>query len=145
MATAHAENAPPTHRHVHSLPRFDFASLGTGASSLFDVEPLPGGASAAVLLDALAASGKEGPSFVACAGDSKAMLLRLKPDADLAGHMRRSDVALLHAGILEPVLGITPAMEAAETHVWYPQDAETALRELRGGKGQVLFLVNPTS
>lgn len=148
----------PTHRHIHSLPSFDFASLLEGAKTLFDVTLLPPGASADVLTAALADSGKERPSLVACAGDGRAALFALKPSADLAGHpvlgqkpevLRRTDVALLHMGILEPVLGITPEAQAAKTNIWYPQDATRSLSELRGGggadkAGQVLFLMNAT-
>jgi uncharacterized protein (DUF1015 family) len=143
----------PTHRHVHSLPRFDFNELAEGAAALFDVTPLPGGASADVLTAALADAGKKAPSLVACSGDGKATLFSLKPDADLGAHpvlgqrpapLRRTDVALLHMGLLEPVLGITPEAQAAKTNIYYPQDGAAALRELRSGKGQVLFLMNAT-
>ncbi len=144
----------PTHRHIHSLSTFDFNELGKKAADLFDVTPLPGGASADVLTDALAKAGQEaGPSVVACSGDGRAALFTLKKDADLAAHpilgkrpapLRRTDVALLHMGLLEPVLGITPEAQAAKTNIYYPQDGATALRELRSGKGQVLFLTNAT-
>lgn len=148
----------PTHRHVHSLARFDFDALCKGAEALFDVRPLPPGASADVLLGELRASGGRAPSLVACAGDGRASLFALKEDVDLAGHpvlggkveaLRRTDVALLHMGILEPVLGITPEAQAAKTNLWYPQDAAAALADLRGARGgekagQVLFLMNAT-
>lgn len=143
----------PTHRHIHSLPRFDFKELAEGATALFDVTPLPGGASASVLTAALADAGKTAPSLVACSGDGKATLFSLKKDADLAAHpilgkrpapLRKTDVALLHMGLLEPVLGITPEAQAAKTNIFYAQDADASLRELRSGKGQVLFLMNGT-
>lgn len=143
----------PTHRHIHSLSRFDFAEALKGAEGLFDVTPLPPGASADVYTDALAASGAERPSLVIAAGDGRASLLALKRDADLAAHpvlggrvpaLRRTDVALLHMGILEPVLGITPEAQAAKTNLWYQQDAAASLSELRAGKGQALFLMNGT-
>lgn len=143
----------PTHRHVHSLPRFDFADAVKGASELFDATPLPPGASAGVYTDALAKSGVERPSLVICAGDGRASLLALKPGVDLAAHpilgkrvpaLRTTDVALLHMGILEPVLGITPEAQAAKTNIWYPQDAAAALADLRSNKGQTLFLMNGT-
>ena len=143
----------PTHRHVHSLPRFDFDEAVKGASALFDVTPLPPGASADVYTDALAKSGAERPSLVICAGDGRASLLALERGVDLAAHpilgkrvpaLRTTDVALLHMGILEPVLGITPEAQAAKTNIWYPQDAAAALGELRSNKGQTLFLMNGT-
>jgi uncharacterized protein (DUF1015 family) len=143
----------PTHRHVHSLPSFDFEELCKGASALFDVKALPGGASADVLTAALGEAGKAAPSLVACSGDGRAALFSLKAGADLGAHpvlgqkpgpLRRTDVALLHMGLLEPVLGITPEAQAAKTNIFYPQDATAALRELRSGKGQVLFLMNAT-
>jgi hypothetical protein len=117
------------------------------------VTPLPPGASAEVYTDALAASGAERPSLVIAAGDARASLLALNPGVDLASHpilgkrvaaLRTTDVALLHMGILEPVLGITPEAQAAKTNIWYPQDAVAALRDLRSGKGQALFLMNGT-
>jgi uncharacterized protein (DUF1015 family) len=145
----------PTHRHVHSLPRFDFGEATSGAGALFDVSPLPPGASADVYGEALAASGRKRPSLVICAGDGRAALLALKPgiEAELAKHptlgkavaaLRTTDVGLLHMGLLEPVLGITPEAQAAKTNIWYPQDAAAALSDLRGGKGQALFLMNGT-
>ena len=45
-------------------------------------------------------------------------------------------MTLLHAGILEHVLGITPEAQAAKTNIWYPQDAAPPWRELRGREGQ---------
>jgi hypothetical protein len=126
------------------LRLFDFVAAQKGASELFDVTPLPPGASAEVYTDALAKSGGLGaprqadlsrserserggvwgeapsngrPSLVICAGDGRASLLALKPGVDLSKHpilgkrvaaLRTTDVALLHMGILEPVLGITP-------------------------------------
>lgn len=143
----------PTHRHVHSLSRFDFDAAAKGASALFDVTPLPPGASADVYTEALAKSGAERPSLVMCAGDGRASLLALKPGVDLAAHpilgkrvpaLQTTDVALLHMGVLEPVLGITPEMQAAKTNIWYVQDANVSLGELRSNKGQALFLMNGT-
>lgn len=143
----------PTHRHVHSLPRFDYKEALAGAATLFDVKELPPGASAEVYVAELEKSGRERASLVICAGDGRAALLALRPGADLAKHavlgakvpaLRKTDVALLHMGLLEPVLGITPEMQAAKTNIWYPQDAAASLKELRGGKGQCLFLMNAT-
>jgi uncharacterized protein (DUF1015 family) len=142
----------PTHRHVHDLAKFDFAELCKGAEALFDVTQLTA-TSADALLAELARSGQTRPSLVACTPDGRAAVLALKAGADLARHpvlgtkveaLRRTDVALLHMGLLQPVLGITAEMQEAKTHIWYPQDAAAALADLKAGKGQVLFLMNAT-
>ena len=140
----------PTHRHVHGLESFDFAVTLAKAASLFDVRLLANGASAEVALDAL----RERPSSLAlCGGGGEVAILSLRSDASLASHptlgalpevLRRTDVALLHAGLLENVLGITPEAQAAKTNLWYPQDAPGALARLRSGEGNALFLMNAT-
>jgi uncharacterized protein (DUF1015 family) len=147
----------PTHRHVHSLPDFSFDRLAQGARAAFDVVELPAGSSAESILDALREAARRGPSVAAAAGSegggaNRVALLTLRPGAD-AGHpvlsqkppvLRATDVTVLHAGILEHLLGITPEAQAAKTNLWYPQDARAALAEVRSGRGQVLFLMNAT-
>jgi uncharacterized protein (DUF1015 family) len=143
----------PTHRFVHSLPTASFDELERAAAEIFTVKPLDRGAPAAAIVEALAAAGKVGPSLAAAAPDGRVALLTLRPGADLARHptlgsrpevLRKTDVTLLHAGILEPILGITPEAQAAKTNLWYPQDTAAALGELRAGRGQLLFVMNAT-
>jgi uncharacterized protein (DUF1015 family) len=149
----------PTHRHVHALPSFSFDALLRDAGGLFDVRELPPGAQAPAILAALSEAASRGPSLAAASRDAsggRAAILTLRAeggDALLEAHptlgrqpavLRRTDVTLLHTGILEPILGITPAAQAAKTNLWYPQNAAVALEELRGGKGDVLFLMNAT-
>ena len=145
----------PTHRHVHALASFSLDDLATRAAALFSVERIEK-SDAKDLLARLATSGKEGPSFVACDRDGRALLLRLRKDADLGAHpvlgsmipeLRTTDVAVLHGGILESLLGITKEAQAAKTNLWYPQDARAARAQLHGGgetAGDVLFLMNAT-
>ncbi|MGH7294780.1 MAG: DUF1015 domain-containing protein [Polyangiaceae bacterium] len=166
----------PTHRHVHSLASFSFDDMLARVAATFTQAALPAGADAGVLLAALAGARGRGPSLVAAAPDGRATLLVLRADVDLAAHstlgpqpavLRRTDVAVLHAGLLEGVLGITPEAQAAKTNLWYPQDAAAALATLRAGRagadavggvggvggggsggtaagGDVLFLMNAT-
>jgi uncharacterized protein (DUF1015 family) len=143
----------PTHRHVHSLPSFSFDLLASRARDFFVVEPLDAGVAAEVILERLRRAGERGPSVAACAADGRVALLTLRSDIGLDGHptlgnkpavLRRTDVTTLHSGILESVLGISPEAQAAKTNLWYPQDASEALRELRSGRGQALFLMNAT-
>ncbi len=143
----------PTHRFVHSLPGFSLDDLLAKASPWFTVRGLASATGAETLLGELGRAKASGPSFVAAGGDGRALLLTLRTDIDIAAHptlgkrpevLRRTDVAVLHSALLEDLLGITQEAQAAKTNLWYPQDAAQALRELRGGKGQVLFLMNAT-
>ncbi|MEO8878223.1 MAG: DUF1015 domain-containing protein [Polyangiaceae bacterium] len=139
----------PTHRHVHDAPGCTFDMLLEAAKTLFDVKLISGDADS--YLKELAAT--ERSSFVACAKDGRAALLTLKANADLAAHpilgqqiaeLRKTDVAILHAVILEGIWKISKEAQAAKTNLWYPQNAQAALADLRAGKGDVLFLMNAT-
>jgi uncharacterized protein (DUF1015 family) len=56
---------------------------------------------------------------------------------------RELDVVLLHEGILEPALGITPQAVTAETNLTYEREATAALDAVDGGRAQIAFLLNP--
>ncbi len=77
-------------------------------------------------------------------------LLTLRPQADVAQILpglsalqRQLDVVLLHQGILEPVLGITPLAVAAEANLTYEREASVAIDAVDGGAAQIAFLLNP--
>lgn len=144
----------PTHRHVHSLASVDFADLLRKATALFTVDERndPDAASGAALTKWLEEV-KAKPAFVIASPEGRAARLSLKPDVDLAAHptlgqvnreLRTTDVAVLHFGVLEAILGISQEAQAKKTNIWYPQDAAAALASLRAGKGQLLFLMNGT-
>jgi len=52
-------------------------------------------------------------------------------------------VVLLHEGILEPALGITPQAVTAEAHLTYEREAAAALDAVDSGRAQISFLLNP--
>jgi uncharacterized protein (DUF1015 family) len=145
----------PTHRHVHALPSFSFDALEERARGLFQVQPLPQGCDKGAVVEALRAAGAagHGPSLAAAGRDGRVLLLTLRGDVDLVAHptlgrvapvLRKTDVVVLHAGVLEDILGISPAAQAAKTNLWYPQDVGAALGDVRGGRGDVLFVMNAT-
>lgn len=77
-------------------------------------------------------------------------ILTLRAEADIAQILpglsplqRELDVALLHQGILEPALGITPHAVASEANLTYEREASTAIHEVDRGAAQVAFLLNP--
>ena len=55
---------------------------------------------------------------------------------------RELDVVLLHEGILEPALGITPQAVAAEANLTYEREAAAAIDAVDSGRAQVSFLLN---
>ena len=58
---------------------------------------------------------------------------------------RELDVVLLHEGILEPALGITPQAVTAEANLTYEREAAAALEAVDSGRAQISFLLNPCS
>jgi len=56
---------------------------------------------------------------------------------------RELDVVLLHEGILEPGLGITPQSVKAEANLGYEREAAAALDAVDSGAAQIAFLLNP--
>lgn len=143
----------PTHRLAHSLPAFSYDDLLARAADWFTVKPLAEGVDAATATSALRDAGKHGPSFVVGGGDGRTSVLTLRGDLDVSTHptlgqrpavLQKTDVAVLHSAILEHLLGITKEAQAAKTNLLYPQDGAAALRDVRAGHGQVVFLMNAT-
>jgi uncharacterized protein (DUF1015 family) len=56
---------------------------------------------------------------------------------------RELDVVLLHDGILEPALGITPEAVTSEAHLSYERESAAALDAVDSGRAQISFLLNP--
>jgi uncharacterized protein (DUF1015 family) len=76
-------------------------------------------------------------------------VLTLRPGVDLSRLLhnvsplqRELDVVLLHDGILEPGLGITPQSVKAEANLSYEREAAAALDAVDSGAAQIAFLLN---
>jgi len=76
-------------------------------------------------------------------------VLTLRPQAaitqilpGLTALQRQLDVVLLHQGILEPVLGITPHAVTAEANLTYEREASAAIDAVDRGAAQIVFLLN---
>jgi uncharacterized protein (DUF1015 family) len=143
-----------THRLVHSLPSFGWDDFLAKAREIFDVAPQNGELPAAEA--ALARAGKSSNSFLAVArpnGTTKMALLTLRQGLDLDAHptlgqrpriVRGTDVAVLHSGILEHMLGISLDAQVKKTNLTYLQDPKQGLSELASGAAQIFFVMNPT-
>ncbi|HXN53399.1 MAG TPA: DUF1015 domain-containing protein [Candidatus Acidoferrum sp.] len=76
-------------------------------------------------------------------------VLTLRSGTDLAQLLpnvsplqRELDVVLLHEGILEPALGITPQAVTSEKNLTYEREASVALDAVDSGAAQIAFLLN---
>ena len=143
----------PTHRLVHSLPSFSMDALLTKVGDAFEVRDL-GTRDASSYVRELADAGKRAPSLVAVAdGGKRAVLLTLRGEFDAGKHptlgqrpkaLRGTDVAILHAVVLEHALGISLDAQAKQTNLTYLKDANDAVKRVSAGEGDVLFLMNAT-
>jgi uncharacterized protein (DUF1015 family) len=77
-------------------------------------------------------------------------VLTLRPGVSLSQLMpsvsplqRELDVVLLHEGILEPALGITPQAVTTEANLTYEREALAALEAVDSSRAQISFLLNP--
>jgi len=146
----------PIHRLVHDVPGFDRDALPAVLAKDFEVSVYPGGNAAARsrLLQAMAASQREGRhAFGLYLGDERHHLAVLRDPAamDAAGvrcaAWKGLDVAVLHALVLEKVLGLGRERPVAQ-HVVYVSGIGDAVSRSAArvdrGECQALFLLNPT-
>ena len=148
----------PTHRVVAHLADFSWSSMRRYLEPWFAAEEFPfadDGAKAQArekflhrLVEARGARAI-GVYPAAESGKRAFYVLTLRPGADLSLLLpnvsvlqRELDVVLLHEGILEPALGITPQAVTAEKNLTYEREAAAALDAVDRGAAQVAFLLN---
>jgi uncharacterized protein (DUF1015 family) len=148
----------PTHRVVSNIHDFSWAAVRRYLEPWFAAETFAfanenaKAEARAKFLSRLANSGERAIGvYPAAPAEKRAYyVLSLRPGVDLAQLLpgvsplqRELDVVLLHEGILEPVLGVTPQALAAESNLTYEREALAALDAVDSGKAQVSFLLNP--
>jgi len=148
----------PTHRVVANLRDFSWSAVRRYLEPWFATEVFAFGGDAervnaqASFLESLAAAKAQRAIGVFPTpehGSSAFYILTLRPEADVAqilpglsGLQRQLDVVLLHQGILEPALGITPHAVASEANLTYEREAATAIDAVTSGNAQIAFLLN---
>jgi uncharacterized protein (DUF1015 family) len=140
----------PTHRVVAKLRDFKWADLRRYLEPWFNAEKFTGREE--FLRQLTAARGQRAIGVYPAAAEKEERafyVLTLRPGADLAQLLpnvsplqRELDVVLLHEGILEPGLGITPQAVAAEANLTYEREAGAALDAVDSGAAQIAFLLN---
>ena len=149
----------PTHRVVANVPDFSWPSMRRYMEPWFAAEEFPfadEGAKAEArrkFLQRLVEARELraiGVYPTAQPGKQAYYVLTLRPGANLSLLLpgvsplqRELDVVLLHEGILEPALGITPQAVTAEKNLTYEREAVSALDAVDRGATQVAFLLNP--
>ncbi|HEY2748871.1 MAG TPA: DUF1015 domain-containing protein [Polyangia bacterium] len=141
----------PTHRVVHGLASFDLPSVIERAKKWFEVTPMAAGDAAAVRAE-LEQRGKARPTFALAAGDGNIYYLSLLRDVSLEGVpslagpevLRTLDVTLLHALVIEEILGIDRAAQERQTNLRYVKDTGAALALAKDPAVQAVLLMNPT-
>ena len=148
----------PTHRVVANVHDFSWPEIHRYLEPWFATERFPfadehaRAEARAKFLSRLAGSQVRAIGVYPAAPAEKRVyyVLLLRPGVDLAQLLpsvsplqRELDVVLLHEGILEPALGITPRALAAESNLTYEREAAAALYAVDTGKAQVSFLLNP--
>lgn len=148
----------PTHRVVANVHDFSWAALRRHLEPWFACEVFPfsndaqRGEARAKFLDRLHGKRQEhaiGAYPAASPAERAYYVLAVRPGANLAAllpnvspRQRELDVVLLHEGILEPALGITPQALASEANLTYEREDTAALDAVEGGKAQAAFLLN---
>jgi uncharacterized protein (DUF1015 family) len=149
----------PTHRVVANLPDFSWPNMRRYLEPWFAAEAFPfadegakADARSRFLLRLVEARDQRaiGVYPAAESGKQAFYVLTLRSGADLSLLLpnvsplqRELDVVLLHEGILEPALGITPQAVTAERNLTYEREAAAALDAVDRGAAQIAFLLNP--
>jgi uncharacterized protein (DUF1015 family) len=138
----------PTHRLVFGLPSFSAAQFEAEAGEFFTVDKVDAAIDAASATAMLAKAGQGGPALLAFTSNAAFILHSPKPAAssllaDLSRRQQELDVVQLHKCVLEGVLKISEAAIRNQEHVSYCREAAEALSQVRSGKAQIAFLMNP--
>ena len=139
----------PTHRLVRDVPGFDGERIRKACKAYFHVEegvPVEG---MKQRLDEAYKAGQK--AFGWYTGGDTAVLLVLKDPKsmdeflpDVSPVSRQLDVNVLHTLILERLMGIDKENMANQKNLIYTRDMNEAVEEVRSGRCQGCFVMNPT-
>ncbi len=130
------------HRLLSGVERFSLASLAAIARPWFEVSPLS---------DAL--TFQPTPRRIGVVTAAGSAVFAMRPDAfdriawpaATSRAWRELAVAILHEGLLKPLLHVTDAQREPASQVDYTADQAEAVRLARDGECQAAFLIAPTT
>ncbi|MEI6171223.1 MAG: DUF1015 domain-containing protein [bacterium] len=137
----------PIHRLVHGVAGYDAESFLAKAAEHFVVTRFP----TFEAMEAATRAGKDRHTFgFAARGVHATLAFRDERVMDrlIAGSWsadtKRLDVSILHAAILEPLLGIDARALEEERNITYSVTLEKGRKGIESGTEQIFFLLNPT-
>jgi uncharacterized protein (DUF1015 family) len=138
----------PTHRVVHSLTNFSVDDFVKASEKYFVVEKIDAGIDAAKASALLQEHGKSGTAILAVTPDAAFLLSKTKAAAaermtGFSSGQQALDVVQLHKCLLEGVLQLSEESIRNQQNISYVRDAGEALQQVRSGKANITFLINP--
>jgi uncharacterized protein (DUF1015 family) len=138
----------PTYRVIYGLQSFSDAQLHAGASQFFNVDEIDAAIDAPRATAVVREAGRAGTALLAVTA-GRAFLLHSpkvigsKLFGSLSPRQQSLDVVQLHRCLLDGVLKISDEAVRNQQNVSYYREAPEALAQVRSGKAQVAFLMNP--
>ena len=138
----------PTHRVVHGLSSFSPGTFLASSRNLFEVQELDPALDAARATAILREHSSSGTALLAVLADRALLLKSVKSAgsqllAGLSERQRALDVVQLHKCLLEGVLELSEESIRNQQNISYVRDAAEAVAQVRGGKANLAFLMNP--
>lgn len=138
----------PTHRLVFGLPSFSEENFEAEMQKFFTVDPVAADVDASSATTMLQEKGQSEVALLAVMPGRAFLVHTPKPAAtdllsQVSGRQRTLDVVQLHKCVLEGVLKISEEAIRNQENVTYCRDTGEALSQVRNGKAQVAFLMNP--
>jgi uncharacterized protein (DUF1015 family) len=138
----------PTHRLGFGLPSFSAAHFQAETRKFFNVEEVDAGIDAARATGILQQAGHAGTALLAVTAERAFLLhtpkaIGTRVFGNLSLRQQALDVVQLHKCLLEGVLKISEQAIRNQENVSYCREAAEALAQVRSGKVQVAFLMNP--
>lgn len=148
----------PTHRVIHSIPKFNPKAFLVNCSNFFDIEEVKwdGNIEPRIRKEfykRMEESGTRLPSFgLYINGLDSYFVLTLKEKdtmdkvfgSSIPDVFKSLDVTVLHALILNNILGISGAAQENQTNLVYVKGLDDAIEEAKKDDRQMAFLLNPT-
>jgi uncharacterized protein (DUF1015 family) len=153
MMTFVSMNSPellilPTHRVVHAIAGFSANEFAETSQEFFQVEEVDPAIDAARAIAMLREKGSDGVALLAVAKRRALLLHHPKPASakffvGLSPRQQALDVVQLHKCLLEGVLNLSEESIRNQQNISYVRDTGEALEQVRSGKADVVFLINP--